>query len=227
MKSLIIDPGHGGSDPGTSGFGVLEKDWNLKMSIYQYERLKELGAKVSLTRNKDITLSNNTRTALVTNKYNYCMSNHFNGYDGTAHGIETIHSIFAKKTIAKQIGKAIKKTSGLRFRRAFSKRGANGRDYYYMHRLTGNTKTIIVEYGFIDNKKDHAFYKVESNFYKVAETVVKEWCQILGVVYLPPVKEKQKGLYKVQVGAFENKVNAMELANELRDKGYPVYVTQQ
>lgn len=227
MKSLIIDPGHGGIDSGAIGFGTQEKDWALKMSLYQYERLKELGAKVALTRNKDITLSSVSRTNLIKNKYDYCLSNHFNGFDGKAHGVESIYSIFSKTDIAKQLAKAIAKESGLKFRRAFKKKNNSGADYYYMHRLTGNTTTIIVEYGFIDNKTDHDFYKVESNFYKVAERVVKEWCQILGVVYLPPVKEKQKGLYKVQVGAFENKVNAMELATELREKGYPVYVVQE
>ena len=57
MKTLNIDAGNGGSDTGATGYQFKEKDWNLNMSLYQYKRLKELGAKVALTRSTDETLS--------------------------------------------------------------------------------------------------------------------------------------------------------------------------
>src|SRR5690625_2280369 len=142
-KTLIIDAGHGGNDPGASGFGVVEKDWTLKISLYQYNRLKELGANVAITRTNDKTLDSNARTALIRNKYDYCMSNHFNAFNGTARGVETIHSIFANDTIAKRLANVIVKASGLPFRRVFTRTLPNNpkQDYYYMHRLTGNTQT--------------------------------------------------------------------------------------
>ncbi|MEG1146617.1 MAG: N-acetylmuramoyl-L-alanine amidase, partial [Bacilli bacterium] len=37
---IIIDPGHGGDDPGTSGNGIIEKDINLKISLEMYNILK-------------------------------------------------------------------------------------------------------------------------------------------------------------------------------------------
>ncbi|SET84416.1 N-acetylmuramoyl-L-alanine amidase [Oceanobacillus limi] len=187
-KSLIIDPGHGGSDNGASGYGVREKDWTLKISKYQFNRLKELGADVHMTRTNDKTIDSTPRANLIKNKYDYCMSNHFNAFDGEARGIETIHSIYANDDIATQLADAIKNASGLPLRRVFSRRGKSG-DYYYMHRLTGSTQTTIVEYGFIDNKEDHNFYKNEDYFYKVAEAIVKEWCSILGIAYKTPKKE--------------------------------------
>lgn len=185
-KTLIIDPGHGGTDSGTKGFGVNEKDWNLKISLYQYERLKSLGANVGITRTTDITLDNTQRINLIKNKYDYCSSNHFNAFNGTARGVETIHSIYNDGIEAKQLAGAIVKASGLPLRRVFTRNLKSGVDYYYMHRLTGNTTTIITEYGFIDNKEDHDFYKNENNFYNVAEVVVKEWCKILEVKYTSP-----------------------------------------
>src|SRR5690625_2879400 len=184
-KSLIIDPGHGGSDPGTNGFGVQEKEWNLKISLYQYDRLKELGANVAITRTSDKTLPSGPRTNLIRDKYDLCISNHFNGFNGTARGVETIHSIYADNTNATKIANAIVDASGLPLRRVFSRRGSSG-DYYFMHRLTGGTQTTIIEYGFMDNKEDHDFYKNDENFYKVAEAVVKELCGILGVDYKKP-----------------------------------------
>lgn len=184
-KTLIIDPGHGGTDPGANGFGVKEKDWTLKISLYQYNRLKELGAKVAITRTTDKTLDSGPRTDLIKGKYDYCMSNHFNAFNGSARGVETIYSIYSTNTIAKRLADVIVATSKLPLRRVFKREGKAG-DYYFMHRLTGSTQTIIVEYGFIDNKTDHDFYKNENNFYKVAEAVVEEWCSILGIKYIAP-----------------------------------------
>lgn len=184
-KTLIIDPGHGGTDPGAIGFGVNEKDWNLKISLYQYNRLKELGANVAITRTTDRTLDSAPRTNLIRGKYDYCLSNHFNAFNGSARGVETIHSIYSNGETAKRLADAIVKASGLPLRRVFKREGRSG-DYYFMHRLTGSTETTISEYGFIDNKQDHDYYKNEDNFYKVAEAVVKGWCAILGVKYADP-----------------------------------------
>lgn len=226
-KSLIIDPGHGGTDPGTSGFGVKEKDWNLKMSVYQYNRLKALGANVAITRTNDTTLSNNKRTGLIRSKYDYCMSNHFNGFNGQARGVETIHSIHANSKVATQLARAIIDEAKLPLRRVFTRKHPSqaNRDYYFMHRETGNTRTTIIEYGFMDNKQDHDFYKSDTNFYRVAERIVKEWCNILGVAYRPPESSVSSDkLYRVQVGAFADKKNAERLAKELKDKGYDTYI---
>lgn len=226
-KTLIIDPGHGGTDPGAQAFGVKEKDWTLKISLYQYERLKELGAKVYLTRNHDKTLDSTRRANMVKNKFDYCMSNHFNAFNGKARGIETIHSLYANNVIAKSLASAIQEASDLPLRRVFSRKGSNGLDYYYMHRETGKTNTTIVEYGFLDNAKDHEFYKEWDNMKKVSEAVIKVWCQILGVAYKPPKQKTAKKLYKVQVGAFAKKENAVALANKLESDGYDTYIVEE
>lgn len=182
-KSLIIDAGHGGADPGASGFGVKEKDWTLKISNYQYHRLKQLGANVGMTRSADVTLTSMERTNKVKNTYDYCMSNHFNAFNGIARGVETIHSIYSSDTMAKKLAQAIVETSQLPLRRVFSRAGTKG-DYYFMHRLTGVTDTIIVEYGFIDHDLDNDYYQNDHQFYEVAEAVVKVWCEILSVNYV-------------------------------------------
>lgn len=224
-KSLIIDPGHGGTDSGAVGFYTKEKEWTFLISLYQYERLKELGANVALTRNRDRTLDSNERAALIKDKYDYCMSNHFNAFNGTARGVETIHSIYSSGEVAKRIARAIVDTSKLPLRRVFSRKGSDGRDYYFIHRLTGKTESIIVEYGFIDNKADHDYYANMTNFFQVAESVVKVWCEVLGVTYKERVKkEPKRTIYKVQVGAFQNKSSAESLAKKLIADGYPAYV---
>ena len=39
-KKIVIDPGHGGNDSGAVGNGIIEKDYNLMISKYIYDRLK-------------------------------------------------------------------------------------------------------------------------------------------------------------------------------------------
>lgn len=190
-KSLIIDPGHGGSDTGAIGFGIKEKDWNLKISLYQYHRLKDLGANVAITRTTDEELNSSKRTALIKNKFDYCMSNHFNAFNGTARGVETIYSIYSDDDIATKLANAIVGISKLPLRRVFARKGNNG-DYYFMHRQTGTTQTTIVEYGFIDNKQDYNYYANDDNFYAVAEKVVEVWCEILNINYVEPNEQSKQ-----------------------------------
>ena len=57
LTGIVIDPGHGGVDSGATGNNQLEKDFTLKISKYMYDRLKELGIPVEITRETDITLS--------------------------------------------------------------------------------------------------------------------------------------------------------------------------
>lgn len=176
--SVIIDPGHGGSDSGAQAFGVKEKDWNLKMSLYQYRRLKERGIQVALTRNADQTLDYISRTAKVKDRYDFCLSNHFNASGVGGRGIEGIHSIKASPDFARSLVRAVGEASALPVRRVFTRQWGE-RDYYFMHRLTGRTQTVILEYGFLDHPVDFRFYKNEKNFYRVADAVVDElvrWC---------------------------------------------------
>ena len=63
---VIIDPGHGGFDPGGgSNKYWKEKDLNLKISKYIYNRLRELGIRTALTRYDDTTLTPNERINVV------------------------------------------------------------------------------------------------------------------------------------------------------------------
>jgi len=57
LPVMVIDPGHGGADCGAVGInGILEKDVNLKLSIYLAEELEKVGYTVKLTRSEDVML---------------------------------------------------------------------------------------------------------------------------------------------------------------------------
>ena len=68
-KKVVVDAGHGGVDPGASGNGVIEKEYNLRIANYIYDRLKELGVPVSITRTSDVTINPNDRVKSILNAY--------------------------------------------------------------------------------------------------------------------------------------------------------------
>ena len=89
IKSVVIDAGHGGADNGASGNGIIEKNLTLDISKYMYDRLKELGVPVKMTRTSDVDLDANARPKVVLDQYGngkdvIVLSNHINagGADG-------------------------------------------------------------------------------------------------------------------------------------------------
>jgi N-acetylmuramoyl-L-alanine amidase len=65
-ETVVIDPGHGGQDPGALGVGGLrEKDVTLRLARLLRPRLEEQGFRVVLTRDGDRTLSLEERTAIA------------------------------------------------------------------------------------------------------------------------------------------------------------------
>ena len=74
---------HGGDDPGASGNGIIEKDLTLKISQYMYDRFKDLGIPVKMTRTTDETISPTERVKRVLDAYGnsndvIVISNHIN-----------------------------------------------------------------------------------------------------------------------------------------------------
>jgi N-acetylmuramoyl-L-alanine amidase len=64
-RRVVIDPGHGGKDPGTSGNGIIEKDVVLILGRKIVEGLKTKGVDARLTRDTDIYLTLQERTEIA------------------------------------------------------------------------------------------------------------------------------------------------------------------
>ena len=207
VRKVIIDPGHGGTDSGATGNNLLEKDYNLLISKYMYDRFKELGVPVAITRDSDTTLSPTDRVNTILNKFGnssdvILISNHVNS--GGGEGAEVIYALRNRDTLAKRILENIGAT-GQETRKYYQRRlpSDTSKDYYFIHRNTGNLEPLIVEYGFIDSAKDVEFLK--ENYKELAEAVISAVANYIGVPYTPPegittntyVVQKGDSLYSI------------------------------
>ena len=92
VSRIVIDPGHGGKDPGAlSPSGIKEKDITLTIGKLLAKRLKLEGFEVYLTRERDIFLTLEERTAFANkHKADLFVSLHVNSnVDKSVRGIET------------------------------------------------------------------------------------------------------------------------------------------
>ena len=201
VRKVIIDPGHGGTDAGATGNNLLEKDYNLLISKYMYDRFKQLGIPVAITRDSDTTLSPTDRVNTILNKFGnssdvILISNHVNS--GGVEGAEVIYALRNKDTLAKRILENIGAT-GQETRKYYQRRlpSDTSKDYYFIHRNTGNLEPLIVEYGFIDNTKDVEFLK--ENYEELAEAVISAVANYIGVPYKAP-NDLITNTYVVQKG---------------------------
>ena len=207
VRKVIIDPGHGGTDSGATGNNLLEKDYNLLISKYMYDRFKELGVPVAITRDSDTTLSPTDRVNTILNKFGnssdvILISNHVNS--GGGEGAEVIYALRNRDTLARRILENIGAT-GQTTRKYYQRRlpSDTSKDYYFIHRNTGNLEPLIVEYGFIDDTKDVEFLK--ENYKELAEAVISAVANYIGVPYTPPegittntyVVQKGDSLYSI------------------------------
>mgnify|MGYP002624279657 CR=1 FL=1 len=94
------------------------------------------------------------------------------------------------------------------------------KDYYFIHRNTGKTEPVLIEYGFVDNAKDANF--IRNNWQDLAEATVRAVLTYIGVPY---DEVDENSIYTVQRGdslysiakKFNISVDALKTANNLQN----------
>lgn len=185
-KKVVIDSGHGGVDGGSSGNGILEKEYTLKISNYIKKRLDELGIENAMTRTSDELLDQSTRPKKAQSFFGkgndvIVLSNHLNA--GGGDGAEVIYALRNTDALSKLIAKELE-ASGQNVRKYYQRRLPSNpsKDYYYLLRDTPNNETLIVEYGFLDSTGDDVNL-IKNNWEDLAEAVVKALANYIGVPY--------------------------------------------
>jgi LysM repeat protein len=220
---IVIDPGHGGEDPGAISGDIVEKDYNLKISKYQYDRFREMGIPVMMTRSTDETLTPKERVNKVLEAFGnksdvIVLSNHLNA--GGGEGAEVVYALRNDDRLANLILTELSK-EGQIARRAYQRRlpEDTAKDYYFILRNTGLTTPVLIEYAFVDGPLAEK-NQIRDNWENLAEAVVRAVSIYLNIPYEGIIQEDE---YIVQKGdnlwsiakRFNVSVTAIKEANNL------------
>jgi len=153
MITIVLDPGHGGTDPGAAAFGLNEKDINLDIALRTRAALGFYEAKVYLTRDTDQDVGLGARAA-VANKLgaDYFLSIHVNAGGGA--GFESyVHTYAGEKSRAiRDVIHA--RVSDFYSSAGFGDRGKKSANFAVL-RLTA-MPAVLLENLSIDRKEDAA-----------------------------------------------------------------------
>ncbi|MBQ3422770.1 MAG: LysM peptidoglycan-binding domain-containing protein, partial [Romboutsia sp.] len=190
-----------------------------------YDRFKELGIPVTLTRDTDITLTPNERVQKILNAYGnnpnvIVISNHLNAGGGTC--AEVIYALRNYDTLAKNILNNLG-MEGQTTRKVYQRRLPSdlNKDYYFIHRNTGQTEPLIIEYGFIDDKPVNVRF-LNDNYKRLAEAVIRAVAEYKGINYVASssipsntyVVKKGDTLYSI-ASKYNTTINELKSLNSL------------
>ena len=223
MDLVVIDSGHGGSDPGAVYRGRREKDDTLRLTLAVGEILQENGIEVLYTRTTDVYLSPYER-AVEANQagVDFFLSIHRNSYptDNEVMGVESlIYDLSGLKyQMAQEINEQLE-TVG------FVDLGVKARPNLVVSKRT-RIPAVLVEAGFINSDTDNELF--DSNFQDIAQAIatgVLDTLENAGVLKEPETPVEQTK-YRIQVGLFRNRNNAARQQETLEDRGFPAYIDQ-
>ncbi|NLC63513.1 MAG: AMIN domain-containing protein [Thermoanaerobacterales bacterium] len=176
-RLVVIDPGHGGSDPGAVCGNIREKDLNLDIGLKLKNILEERGLKVFMTRQDDTYMSTYARAGMA-NELNadVFVSIHHNASESpSGSGTETLYyPDTEKEALASAIQKSMVKNVGLK------DRGVVERPGLVVTRET-MMPSALVEVGFMTNSDELALLINETFRQRVAEAIAEGIMNYLAV----------------------------------------------
>ncbi|MEH6883297.1 N-acetylmuramoyl-L-alanine amidase [Priestia megaterium] len=159
-KIIVVDAGHGGYDPGTSGKSSIEKNLALTTAKLVASRLANSGANVFMTRSNDTFISLSGRVNVSEAKHaDAFISIHYNAStSSSANGIASFYYSEAKdKELAKYIQESMAENAP-----SMKDMGVRFGDYYVTRE--NNQRAVLLELGFLSNAHDEQI--VSSNAYQ-------------------------------------------------------------
>ena len=185
-RSIFLDPGHGGSDPGAVSGGVREKDLTLSVYNKVSSKLASLGYTVLTSRNVDKYVDLVERVEQANNvNADMLLSIHFNaGGRGIARGIETYYY----QATADRVPKINKENHNNAERLERSRKLANKVQQNLLYQTGANDRgvkrapftvlretsisSILVELGLIDNQEERNKIKTKEYQERLANGIV-------------------------------------------------------
>ena len=151
--SVVIDPGHGGSDPGAIGIGgIKETDVVLEVSKIVKKLLSDKGVKVVLTRENEIDLDLPPRVSFANNNdTDIFVSIHANASRGKRRDINGLETFYYKGWKGRLLAKKIQKQI-LRVSPGSPDRGVKQGRFYVIKNTS--MPAVLVEIGFLTGRLD-------------------------------------------------------------------------
>lgn len=187
-KIVILDPGHGGHDPGAHHFDVMEKDLNLIISNMAKELLKQdENIKVYATRSTDVFVPLTKRSELANEAADLFVSIHLNAI-GEGHnvtrGTETYYLVndtdenfdITREEVATIFQTNLVKGLGTR------DRGIKTANFSVLRNT--NIPSVLLELGFLTNKEENDMFSDPIIQQKVAEIIYQSIIEIFEI-YTP------------------------------------------
>ena len=179
--SVVIDPGHGGPDPGAVGIGgIRETDVVLEVSKIVKELLSEKGIKVSLTRKSEVDLDLPPRVSFANNTdADVFVSIHANASRGKRKDINGLETFYYRGWKGRLLAKGIQKQI-LRVSPGSPDRGVKQGRFYVIK----NTRmpAVLVEIGFLTGRLDARRLEKNSHRKRIAYAIAKGILEYLSKV---------------------------------------------
>ena len=171
--TVVIDAGHGGSDPGSSGNGFIEKNITLNVAKKMEKYYTKVPLKAKMTRTTDTYVSLNARGAYASKvKGDIFVSIHTNAFNNSANGTETYYysrsaavnpNVSQSKALAKYVQNRQLEAWGL------TDRGVKVKNLAVLRQNT--VPAVLAELGFIDSSKDMSIMGTEAGREKMAKAL--------------------------------------------------------
>ncbi|MGG6312006.1 N-acetylmuramoyl-L-alanine amidase [Paenibacillus macerans] len=176
LKTVVLDAGHGGSDPGAiSVTKKKEKDFNLAVVLKVQQLLQnDPNINLVLTRTGDTYPTLQDRVKVAENAgADIFISVHANSGSATASGVETYYTRSESKSLANVMHKHLVQASGLADRKVRTQS---------LHVTRETTMpAVLLECGYLSNKSDDALLATDEYRNKVAQGIVDGIKEYLGL----------------------------------------------
>lgn len=219
---IILDSGHGGSDPGATYAGRQEKNDNLRLALAVGDILAKNGVDVVYTRTSDIYQTPFEKASIANESgADYFISFHRNSsaQPNQYHGVQTLvyDKSGRKLDMAENINGALGELG-------FREIGVEARPDLVVLRRT-RMPAVLVETGFINSDVDNAIW--DSHFDEIAQAIAGAVLGTLNEEAVNNMSDENEIFYRVQTGSFRSRANAENMLYELQDKGFPAFLIHE
>ena len=215
MRTVIIDPGHGGVEPGAIFQDRKEKDDNLRLALLLGDILEGEGVRVLYTRTADIDQTPREKAAIANRSdADFFISLHRNAMPVPGSGSGALTLVYENQgeagLLARNIQEALVNTG-------FADLGVQERPGLAVLNRT-QMPAVLIESGFIDNVKDNQFY--DQNLNNIAQAIADG-------ILLTFQEVERPVYYQIQTGAYQNRDLANQMEEQLYEQGFPVFMIEE